>query len=126
MRSLIAISTLIITFSINAKELQVQDLNLIYKLSFDQNHIRYEAQEISLSLVHQKCSEHIIKRFNEKMDFILKMPEIKIQNENTFTLIIDKKTSYRSKFSNEAQFLLSMNNEIKKLKIEELLNCKKM
>ena len=84
MRSLIAISTLIITFSINAKELQVQDLNLIYKLSFDQNHIRYEAQEISLSLVHQKCSEHIIKRFNEKMDFILKMPEIKIQNENTW------------------------------------------
>ncbi len=121
------IKILIILFSVQgfARELIVVDRNLKYKLNFDNKIIRYETNDTSLSLENKKCSAHINERFIKTMNHFLETPFLNDSRAEFIQVALDQKLGFEPRFGKRAAFLLNMNDEIKKLKIEESLNCNK-
>lgn len=121
------IKILIILFSIQgfAKELVVVDRNLKYKLNFDNKSIRYETNDTILTLENKKCSAHINERFLKKMNRLLETPFLNDKRDEFIQVVLDQKLGFEPRFGKRAEYLMNMNEEIKKLKIEESLNCKK-
>lgn len=125
MHSLIKFSLLIFSTTSLATELTVVDKNLKYKLSFDTSVIHYETSDTSLTLKKSKCNAHINDRFLKKMNSLLKTPFLHESRNDFIEVTVDGKTGFEPKHGKRAVALLGMNEEIKKMKIEESLNCAK-
>lgn len=115
----------LLSFSVSGKEIIVQDKNREYSLSYDTVSVRYKDRLTSLSLQAQPCNEHILKRMVQKLDHHFNRPFLDSPRPEFLKLRIDGKEVYEPRFGKRSRFLLSMNQEIKKLKIEEDLNCNK-
>lgn len=108
-----------------AHELVVIDGRLKYQLMTSAKSIAYNETETSLSFILKKCNAHILKRFNAKLDRLLINPFLVDGRKNYIEIKLDKKIGFEPRFGERAVFLLAMNEEIKKLKIEESFNCQK-
>lgn len=106
-----------------AHELSVKDKIFTYNLSVEEGFIRFKTMNTNVSLERQKCNAHIIDRFRKQFDRYMKDPLAQVQRLNSIEVKLDSTSGYVDKKGNRAKFLRSMPNQIKKLKIEEGLNC---
>lgn len=107
-----------------ARELQVKNKNLAYKLTIDKTSMKFEAAEISLSLDSKDCNTHIRERFIRKLDRFLSRPFLTQSRDGSIEITLDGIKGHEPKFGKRAEYLLSMNEEFKKIKLEESLSCK--
>jgi uncharacterized membrane-anchored protein YjiN (DUF445 family) len=106
-----------------AHELAVKDKFFTYNLSVEESFIRFKTVNTNVSIERQKCSAHIIDRFRNQLDRYMKDPLAQVQRSGSLEVKFDSTSGYVDKKGNRAKFLRSMPNQIKKLKIEEGLNC---
>lgn len=109
----------------SARELSVTNNNLKYTLNYNEELIHYNTIDADLSLKKEECNAHIIKRFVSEMGKFLKEPFANKFSPEFFEVKLDGIQLYSSRVGERALFLMSMHNEIKKIKIEEAFNCPK-
>lgn len=110
--------------SIFARQMVVEDGHLKYKLAFDDNKLVYQNEVMDISLQKKECNRHIIERMNKKLNHFLEQPFLDDTRPGFLKITLDKKVGYEPRFGDRAIFLIQINQEIKKLKIEESFNCK--
>lgn len=113
----------ILSSTLMAHELAVKDRFFTYSLSVEEGFIRFKTMNTNVSLERKKCNAHIIDRFRKQFDRYMKDPLAQVQRLNSIEVKLDSTSGYVDKKGNRAKFLRSMPNQIKKLKIEEGLNC---
>lgn len=106
-----------------AHELEVKDSFFTYNLSIEEGFIRFKTVNTNVSIERQKCSAHIIDRFRKQFDRYMKDPLSQVQRSNSLEVKLDSTSGFVHKKGKSANFLRSMPDQIKKLKIEEGLNC---
>jgi hypothetical protein len=122
---LLCILTFVSSQASYSHELIVTNGRLKYNLSAEAGFIRYKTQETSLSLEKRSCNGHIIDKFLRDLTRYMKGQLLHDQRGEFLVVKFDNDLGYVPKFGARAVFLVSMNERIKKLKIEEMLNCEK-
>ncbi|MEA9355989.1 hypothetical protein SHI21_07250 [Bacteriovorax sp. PP10] len=108
-----------------AHELEVKDKFFTYNLSVEEGFIRFKTVNSNVSIERQKCSAHIVDRFGKLFDRTMKDPLAQAQRSGSLEVKFDSTSGYVHPKGQRAKFLRSMPNQIKQLKIEEGLNCRK-
>lgn len=105
-----------------ANELRVQYLARHHTLTFTAQNISLKSSELDLSLRKQKCSEVIFKNFHEELKDLAKVQPIDETKEPvTYT---HKGKSYRvSPETKLGRFLVLLPEEVKRMKLEEMIRC---
>jgi hypothetical protein len=106
-----------------AHELAVKDRFFTYNLSVEEGFIRFKTVNSNVSIERKKCSAHIVDRFRKQFDHYMKDSLAQVQRSGSIEVKFDSTSGYVDKKGNRAKFLRTMPNQIKKLKIEEGLNC---
>lgn len=106
-----------------ASDYRVEYGNIKYRLSATDHNIDYQSEGIALSLAKRTCNAHIIESFNKKLKLITKSPFLQSGRAGYISVKIDNVSGFEPKFGKRAIFLLTMNEKMKKMKIEEELNC---
>lgn len=106
-----------------AHELTVKDRFFTYNLTVEEGFIRFKTMNTNVSIERKKCSAHIIDRFRKQFDRYMKDPLAQVQLSNSLEVKLDSTSGFTDKKDNRTRFLRSMPNQIKKMKIEEGLNC---
>lgn len=127
MRTLIlaTILLLILAGALNAREITVQNRNKKFSLKYDESSLVYKDELTELSLIKKACNAHIVGRMVKQLNKHLERPFLEDGRPEFFKVTVDGKTAHEPRFGKRAVFLLSLHQEIKKLKIEENLNCNK-
>lgn len=123
LKSFLIISFLIFPILVLGRDYEVEYGNVKYRLKATKDLVDYQSNGTSLSIAKRSCNAHIIESFYKKLSIIGKTPFLSTGREGFITVKIDNVTGYEPKFGKRAVFLLTMNEKIKKMKIEENLNC---
>lgn len=108
-----------------AKDFTVEDRRLKYKISYDEKSFSYRDEATEMSLIKKDCNAHIVERLKNKLDGYFKKPFLEDSRPEFLKILADGKVLYEPRYGERAVFFLKMPQEIKTLKIEESLNCKK-
>lgn len=111
------------SWTLMAHELAVKDSFFTYNLSVEEGFIRFKTVNTNVSIERQKCSAHIVDRFRKQFDRYMKEPLAQVQRLNSLEVKLDSTSGFVHKKGKSANFLRSMPDQIKKMKIEEGLNC---
>jgi hypothetical protein len=114
-----------LSFNGYTKDFSFEEGHLKYKMSYDEKSIHYRDEATELSLTKKTCNSHIIERIKNKLDGYFKKPFLEDSRPEFLKIIMDGKTFYQPRYGERAVFLMTMPDEIKKLKIEESFNCGK-
>lgn len=117
--------TLMLMNSVLAVEIKVEDRNRKYQIKYDETSIIYKDESSELSLLKKPCNAHILERMKKKLDKHLRRAFLEDSRPEFLKIKVEGNQGYEPRFGERAVFLLSMNQEIKKLKIEEDMNCNK-
>ncbi len=102
--------------------------NQKYEIVHEEKSINLKGHLIDLSLSFKNCNKHIIKKFNSRLDFILsnsKPIDSTIFKDEVLTLTIDSKSNQYASNSAEGIYFLSLVDEFKTMKLEEMFSCNK-
>ncbi len=125
MRSLILLTAVFISFSAMTKEIEVQDGRRKFLLTITEDQVRYKDELTTLSLTKKDCNSHLITRLQRKIDKFFKRPLLEDSRQEFLKIKVDGKQFFEPRFGDRAVFFLSLPEEVKKLKLEESLNCEK-
>jgi len=125
MRTLILFGIIFISFSSFAKDIVIEDGRRKFQISTTEEKIIYKDELTSLTMSKQACNVHIMERLKKRLDKYFKRPFLEDSRPEFIKLKVDGKPYFEPRFGERALFLLSLPDEIKKLKIEEDLNCAK-
>lgn len=111
----------------NAKVLIVRAPFKTITLNYDRRNISLTGHQLDLSLKRKKCNGHILDRFRRQMEGLLKSKSFKEKRNEKASLEIQ--VGVRRLFvpfrSKEAQFLLNLPIEIKRMKLEGIFICRR-
>lgn len=125
MRTLILLAFIFTAQSAMAKVLEVQDGRRQYQMTIVPDRIVYKDELTMLTLNKETCNSHLIKRMQSRIDKFFKRPFLEDSRPEFLKVKVDGKQYFEPRYGDRALFLLSVPEEMKKLKIEENLNCGK-
>ena len=125
LKRIVILCFILVSVSGYSAEIEVKDGNLKYRLKFGPDLIEYSDHEMTLSLIKRKCNSHIIEKFNKELEYFTKASFLNSSRPGFIQLKLNTIIGYEPRFGNRAIFFLSLNEKIKKFKIEEQLNCLK-
>lgn len=115
---------LIFVSSAVAAELRVIGRHRTYRINWDAQQIDYEAPSAKLKFEKKECNAHMFEKFSKNMLMLDRAPEIKGGKSNLEYILNGKSYKIREK-SRTGLGLLKLPEEIRRMKIEESLVCKK-
>lgn len=107
-----------------AAELRVVGRHQTYRLNWDEKQISYEAPTAKLLFEQKTCNQSIIDRFTANMTKLSRVPKIHGGKSDLQYTLNGKTYKIREK-SRTGVGLLKLPEEIRRMKIEEALACKK-
>lgn len=107
-----------------ASELRVMGRHRTYRINWDAQQIDYEAPSAKLKFEKKECNAHIFESFSKNMRSFEHVPKIKGGKSNLEYVLNGKSYKIREK-SRTGVGLLKLPDEIRRMKIEESLACKK-
>ena len=97
-----------------------------YQLDYDGQLIKFEASMMKLNLRKKDCNSDLIKKFAAQTDGILLRATKHIDGNKGFLEVTrGKETFFIAPQSQTGKYLRLIPEEIKRLKVEESLRCKK-
>ena len=105
-----------------AVTLQVEYLARKFKLSFSNSLIDFSSRDMNISIAKKKCTEAMIKKFNKEIGMYLDKTA-SIEGKAIY-YSIDENLKKESVFSEKGSYIISLPQEVKRLKLEEYLRCK--
>jgi hypothetical protein len=122
---LIVLLGLFFSLPASGKTLLVEVQNQKYQLSFDANSIRFVGKNADLSLRKKQCNKHVINQFVSSIERHIRATDLQKPNAlNNVKVTSENISSFYSIDSIAGQFFKTMSDEIKEIKVEELINCK--
>lgn len=110
----------------SAAELRVRDSLKNYSLTYSSELVKFESKGMKLSLEKQSCNQDLLEKFSRQVELMQRKAIKKSKPaDGDLHLISDKSTSYLAPLSMGGRFFRAIPREIKRLKVEESLRCKK-
>lgn len=106
-------------------DIQVMDGRKKYQLILTETVVRYKDELTDVTLSKKECSAHLHQRFEREVKKMMSRPFLDDFRPEFLKIDIDGKVGYEPRYGHRAKWLLSVPVEMKKLKIEESLNCNK-
>lgn len=117
--------SLIYAVSASSAELNVRYKLKNYSLDYDVSLISLKSSQLNLTIHKEDCNVSIIEKFNSQVREMIKR-SIKLKNPGTDTLEVSASNKfYVSDRSPSGKFFRLIPDEVKRLKIESVLSCKK-
>lgn len=113
--------------NLEAKTFIVNLQNQQYNLTVEDNLIQFKGHLMDLSLSSKDCNKHIIKSFRSRLDSVLSRSIVIDSQKNSLELFSVKTDGQENVYlvkSILGDFFKNVSEEMKLLKIEEILNCK--
>lgn len=122
---IIALSLLLISTSLSAKEIKVRYVFFYYQLDYSFRELKMTGKGLDLSMKEKPCNEKHLKKFTKSIESVLKrVNKQKTPEKESFAVETDEDKFYQSKTTPAGKFFLSLPDAFKKLKILEELECK--
>lgn len=117
---------MLLSFGLQAGTLKVQDKLKSYQLDYSEDKIWIKASDLNVMLEKNSCNQEIIQRFNHQMKKIFtNSPMLVGKKDLALHYHLDGKDFYEPTQSTRAQQLRLLPVEVRRIKMEELLLCKK-
>lgn len=121
---LILLSSLFISTSVSAKDLDVTYGLFKYHIKYSPSEILMTGKALNLSMKEKPCNKKLILNFSNSIETMLKrMDKQKTAEKESLSIVYDKEQTYQSKITPAGRFFLSLPESMKKLKIMEDLEC---
>lgn len=112
--------------SVCAKELIVISRTSTFKVRYGENRVWLKGPQLELSLNKTDCNADILGAFSQRIGILLKTkPLSKSQGLQQFKFIVDGTEYFESYQSKAGYVLLTIPDEVQRMKIEEKVLCSK-
>lgn len=103
--------------------LKVEYLARRFTVILNTKSIQFKSRDMELSINSRACSQKTLKGFYKEFQQILNGPQS--HDGETLTYSLKGKVRSESLLSRKGRYIISLPDEIKRIKIEEYLRCKK-
>ena len=120
----VLVGLIFISFNVSAETLKVSYGNKSYDLEFNSSKIKYQSEQVELTLSKDECNAKLVGRFNRRLTKALHSNSSQLSPiKNGINYILNNKQRYDFISSMRAAYLKQLPSEIRNLKINEKFKC---